>query len=222
MHAGLLQGACTCWTFMIPLTARTCGPAGLGAAGRAQGCHKALPHLRPGQRVSCMPGISALTDKAALVCLLHRRPSLAWWNHFHKSQSSILRYTSALAACFAFVCLLASSRILLYTSARAWRGRLGHGIVNVQYGGTTPDPCMICRDMSCLSSACHTLPGWAACHTITRLPPQCRPLPALLLGQHALVRHPNDLGWAPQVEPLARAYGEAAFDVLPRSYLDIP
>ena len=34
----------------------------------AQECHKALPYLMRGQRVSCLPGITALTDKAALVC----------------------------------------------------------------------------------------------------------------------------------------------------------
>ena len=39
----------------------------LSVALCAQGCHKALPHLSAGQRVSCLPGISALTDKAGLV-----------------------------------------------------------------------------------------------------------------------------------------------------------
>lgn len=42
-------------------------PSRLSVALCAQGCHKALPHLSAGQRVSCLPGISALTDKAGLV-----------------------------------------------------------------------------------------------------------------------------------------------------------
>ncbi|KAK9832730.1 hypothetical protein WJX81_005345 [Elliptochloris bilobata] len=37
-----------------------------------QECYKALPYLGPGQRVSCLPGIAALTDKASLVETLVR------------------------------------------------------------------------------------------------------------------------------------------------------
>lgn len=32
-----------------------------------QACLKALPHTEPGQRVNCIPGITALTDKRRLI-----------------------------------------------------------------------------------------------------------------------------------------------------------
>ena len=32
-----------------------------------QACLKALPHTRPGHKVSCMPGITALSDKRRLI-----------------------------------------------------------------------------------------------------------------------------------------------------------
>ncbi len=37
-----------------------------------QACLKALPHTVPGQRVNCIPGISALTDKRRLIETLVR------------------------------------------------------------------------------------------------------------------------------------------------------
>ena len=56
---------------MAPVPCMTTS-ASQGQSLLVQACLKALPHTVPGQRVNCIPGISALTDKRRLIETLVR------------------------------------------------------------------------------------------------------------------------------------------------------